>query len=81
MTRDELTKAIGAHIRARRKARKETLAVVSERAPLTLGYLSTVERGGALASVDAIHRVVRALDWSLSELFAAIEAANPEGEK
>lgn len=73
--------AIGVQLRLRRKLRGEKLREVAPRAEISLGSLSAVEKGTNGPKLDTLYRIVVALEWSLSELFAAVESALPKEPK
>jgi transcriptional regulator with XRE-family HTH domain len=53
---------LGREIRRWRHTRELTLAQVAERSGLNLGYLSQIENGKAVPSLDALISIARALD-------------------
>jgi transcriptional regulator with XRE-family HTH domain len=61
---------LGATIRSLRQARHLTLRDVAERAGVTESFLSQVERDVASPSIASVHRIARALDLSIAQLFA-----------
>jgi transcriptional regulator with XRE-family HTH domain len=61
---------LGATIRSLRQARHLTLRDVAERAGVTESFLSQVERDVASPSIATVHRIARALDLSIAQLFA-----------
>ena len=61
---------VGATIRSLRQARHLTLRDVAERAGVTESFLSQVERDVASPSIASVHRIARALDLSIAQLFA-----------
>jgi transcriptional regulator with XRE-family HTH domain len=61
---------LGATIRTLRQARHLTLRDVAERAGVTESFLSQVERDVASPSIATVHRIARALDLSIAQLFA-----------
>ncbi len=67
--------ALGARIRAIRRARRQTLRQLADRAGVTESFLSQVEREVASPSIATVQRVARALDLSIAELFAEEPAA------
>ncbi len=66
---------IGAQLRAARLAARKSMAEVAERAGLTKGFLSKLERDLANVSVASLMRLCEALDISVGSLFSA-----PKGE-
>ncbi len=73
MTEDALKEALGAAIRERRKALGFTLASMSERTGVSLGYLSQIELGKNSASIETLYRICLALGIKMSELFVAVQ--------
>ena len=63
---------LGARIRARRQALGLTLAVVAPRAGVSVSYLSDVERGRRLPSLDALDRIARALSCVATDLLEGL---------
>jgi len=61
---------LGARIRSLRQARHLTLRDVAQRAGVTESFLSQVERDVASPSIASVHRIARALDLSIAQLFA-----------
>ncbi len=60
---------LGTRIRSLRQARQLTLRDVAERAGVTESFLSQVERDVASPSIASVHRIARALDVSIAQLF------------
>ncbi|GBD35094.1 Nitrogen assimilation regulatory protein [bacterium HR36] len=77
MTEEALLERLGAFIRERRKALGLTLAQMSERTGVSLGYLSQIELGKNSASIETLYRICLGFGIRMSELFAAID--RPEG--
>jgi DNA-binding response OmpR family regulator len=73
MTEDALKEALGAAIRERRKALGLTLANMSDRTGVSLGYLSQIELGKNSASIETLYRICLALGMKMSELFHAVQ--------
>jgi transcriptional regulator with XRE-family HTH domain len=73
MTEEALLERIGAFIRERRKALGLTLAQMSERTGVSLGYLSQIELGKNSASIETLYRICLAFGIRMSELFSAID--------
>ncbi|AGT11263.1 helix-turn-helix domain-containing protein [Paracoccus aminophilus] len=63
------THPIGEKLRLRRKLRKLSLREVSERAGVSIGLLSQVERGLTMPSVRSMHAICAALDMPVFWLF------------
>ncbi len=61
---------LGTRIRSMRQARHLTLRDVAERAGVTESFLSQVERDVTSPSIASVHRIARALDLSIAQLFA-----------
>src|SRR6476646_792268 len=61
---------LGARIRTLRLARGATLRELAAQAGATESFLSQVERGVASPSIASVHRIARALDLSIAQLFA-----------
>jgi CheY-like chemotaxis protein len=77
MTEEALLERLGQFIRERRKALGLTLAQMSERTGVSLGYLSQIELGKNSASIETLYRICLGFGIRMSELFAAID--RPEG--
>lgn len=73
MTEEALLERIGAFIRERRKALGLTLAQMSERTGVSLGYLSQIELGKNSASIETLYRICLGFGIRMSELFSAID--------
>ena len=73
MTEEALKEALGAAIRERRKALNLTLANMSDRTGVSLGYLSQIELGKNSASIETLYRICLALGMKMSELFHAVQ--------
>ncbi|MCS7168378.1 MAG: response regulator [Gemmatales bacterium] len=73
MTEKALLERLGAFIRDRRKALGLTLAQMSERTGVSLGYLSQIELGKNSASIETLYRICLGFGIRMSELFAAID--------
>ena len=73
MTEDALKENLGATIRERRKALGFTLAEMSKRTDVSLGYLSQIELGKNSASIETLYRISLALGTKLSELFQSVQ--------
>jgi DNA-binding response OmpR family regulator len=74
MSEETLRESLGAVIRERRKALGLTLAQLSERSGVSLGYLSQIELGKNSASVETLYRITLGLRVKMSELFQAVQA-------
>lgn len=69
---DQLSRDIGAAIRARRTSQGVTMQVLADRAGLSQPFLSKVERGMAQLSMRALDRVVKALGTTAVGLFGGL---------
>lgn len=67
-----LIQAIGMTLRELRHEQKLTLRQVSDRAHVSIGYLSEVERGDKSASGDMIEAIAKGLNISTTELVGEI---------
>lgn len=61
---------LGGRIRTLRLAQGETLRELASKAGVTESFLSQVERGVASPSIASVHRIARALDRSIAQLFS-----------
>src|SRR5918996_1542223 len=61
--------AVGREVRRWRRTRDLTLATVSERSGLNIGYLSQIENDKALPSLDALVAIAAALEVPVAWLF------------
>jgi transcriptional regulator with XRE-family HTH domain len=68
---------LGDRLRERRKALGLTLQTVAERAGLTAGFISQVERGLAAPSLSSLTAISRVLDMDASEVFAQPPTPGP----
>jgi CheY-like chemotaxis protein len=73
MTEEALRESLGNSIRERRKALGLTLANMSDRTGVSLGYLSQIELGKNSASIETLYRICLALGMKMSELFQAVQ--------
>ncbi len=67
--------AIGQAVRRWRRTRELTLATVSERSRLNIGYLSQIENDKAVPSLDAVAAIAAALEVPVAWLF--LDTATP----
>jgi len=74
LSSDALCQALGAAIRARRKALGLTLAQVAQRSEVSLGYLSQIELGKNSASIETLYKISLGLGIRLSDLFQVVQA-------
>lgn len=65
----EMSEAIGARLRRRRKAKRMTLRQVAEEAGLAEGFLSQLERGVHSGSVRTLQKICKVLGLTVGELF------------
>ena len=78
------TAPLGERIRERRKALGLTLQTVADRAGLTAGFISQIERGLAAPSLSSLTAVARVLDLDPGDLFtqpAAPGTRTKQGER
>jgi transcriptional regulator with XRE-family HTH domain len=68
-----MDRPIGEYIKKIRKARKVTLQQMSETTGLSVGYLSLMERGMNNPTVSGLHKVCKALNTTLADLFTNLE--------
>jgi DNA-binding response OmpR family regulator len=80
ISEEALREALGAAIRERRKTLGFTLAQLSERTGVSLGYLSQIELGKNSASIETLYRISLGLRMKMFELFQAVQIPG-EGEK
>ena len=66
---EKLHATIGQSIRRERKEQDLTLKQMSRRTGLSVSLLSQIERAESSASVSSLHKVARALNCRLTELF------------
>ncbi|MGF1663842.1 MAG: helix-turn-helix domain-containing protein [Kineosporiaceae bacterium] len=72
--------AVGAEIRALRKAGGLTLATVADRAGISVGYLSEIERDLTRVPIAVLHRLCEVLGISIGWLLRA-SRTGPEDER
>jgi transcriptional regulator with XRE-family HTH domain len=65
---ESLGARVGTRIRQRRLELDRTLAEVAASADLSVGYLSSIEKGGKVPSLPVLARLAHALELSLSEI-------------
>lgn len=70
----------GSRIRDLRKAQKLSLHQLAAASDLTAGYLSQAERNLRTPSIDALHRISRALDARISWFFVQDSPTSKEDE-
>lgn len=64
---------LGDHLRAIRKEHKLTLKDLSQRADLSVPYLSDIERGVVNPSVETVHKIAKAYDMTFKDLVTGVE--------
>jgi transcriptional regulator with XRE-family HTH domain len=64
------TQAVGSQLRLLRRARRQTLKDVAERASVSESFLSQLERGRTGASIASLQGIAGALGVEVSDLFA-----------
>ena len=64
---------LGDHLRSIRKERKLTLKDLSQRANLSVPYLSDIERGVVNPSVETVQKVAKAYNMTFTDLFNGVE--------
>jgi DNA-binding response OmpR family regulator len=74
MSEDALRENLGKVLRDRRKNMDLTLAQLSDRTKVSLGYLSQIELGKNSASIETLYKICLGLGIKMSELFIAIRA-------
>lgn len=74
MSEDALRENLGKVLRDRRKGMDLTLAQLSDRTKVSLGYLSQIELGKNSASIETLYKICLGLGIKMSELFIAIRA-------
>jgi CheY-like chemotaxis protein len=70
-----LRETLGAAIRERRKALGMTLADMSKRTNVSLGYLSQIELGKNSASIETLYRIALGLHVRVADLFQSVQAS------
>jgi len=68
---DEVIERVGRQLRLLRKARGMTLAELADRAGLSDGYLSSVERGSTVPSLSSLATIAAVLGSDMSVFFPA----------
>ncbi len=72
--RADIRERFGYAVKARREALGLTQEDLAEKARIHRTYLSDVERGTRNLSLVNIERLATALDWSLAQLFEAVDS-------
>jgi CheY-like chemotaxis protein len=75
LTEEALREKLGLAIRERRKSLALTLADVSKRTGISLGYLSQIELGKNSASIETLYRIALGLRVRVSDLFQAVQSS------
>lgn len=65
-----LRSALGAELKAHRKAKGLSLRALSAKANVSLGFLSEIERGQKEVSSELLNSILQALEINLSEILA-----------
>jgi DNA-binding response OmpR family regulator len=74
LSEQALREQLGAVIRERRKALGLTLAEMTKRTNVSLGYLSQIELGKNSASIETLYRIALGLRVRVSDLFESVQA-------
>ena len=74
LSEEALREQLGAAIRERRKALGLTLADMSKRTNVSLGYLSQIELGKNSASIETLYRIALGLRVRVADLFQSVQA-------
>jgi DNA-binding response OmpR family regulator len=74
LSEEALREQLGAAIRERRKALGLTLADMSKRTNVSLGYLSQIELGKNSASIETLYRIALGLRVRVADLFHAVQS-------
>jgi DNA-binding response OmpR family regulator len=74
LSEEALREQLGAAIRERRKALGLTLADMSKRTNVSLGYLSQIELGKNSASIETLYRIALGLRVRVADLFQAVQS-------
>ena len=75
LSEEALREQLGAAIRERRKALGLTLAEMSQRSSVSLGYLSQIELGKNSASIETLYRIALGLRIRVADLFQNLQAS------
>lgn len=73
LTEEALCIALGNSIRDRRKEANLTLAELAQRAGVSIGYLSQIELGKSIASVEKLYRISLGLGIRITDLFETFQ--------
>ena len=69
--------SVGSQLRLLRRARRQTLRSVAERAQVSESFLSQLERGRTGASISSLQGIASALGVEVSDLFARSDQSGP----
>ena len=75
LSEEALREQLGAAIREKRKALGLTLADMSKRTNVSLGYLSQIELGKNSASIETLYRIALGLRVRVADLFQSVQAS------
>ena len=67
---------LGARLRELRCEKGLKLAVIANRSGVSLAYVSEVERGRKLPSLDVLSRIAGALEMSVSDVLQGVDSYN-----
>ncbi len=76
MTKPTGDRDLGERLRSLRREKGLKLAVVANRSGVSLAYVSEVERGRKLPSLDVLSRLAGALEMSVSDVLQGVESYN-----
>lgn len=65
----DLMRSVGNALRSRRRSKGWTLERLSNKAGVSVGFLSQIEMFSACASVEVLHKISSALGITLTQLF------------
>ena len=71
---DQYRAIMGAFIRRERTGRGWTLRDMADKTGLSLGYLSQLEIGNNLPSLDSVWMIAASFEYSLAQFFACVDA-------
>lgn len=78
MKMKDVSQRLGARIRTLRGERRLTQDELANRVRISRVYISVIERGDKVASLEVLIRVAEVLDVSLSELFLDVDREAPK---
>lgn len=76
LSNESLREKLGATLRERRKTLGLTLADLSKRTEISVGYLCQIELGKNSATVETMYRIVLGLNLRMAELFHNIQGVS-----